>query len=399
MAQSAQKRRAFTGPALYSHGFKSFFLFAGLWALLSISLWISFLALGLEIPSRMAGVDWHMHEMVFGYTSAVIAGFLLTAVPNWTGRLPIIGWPAALLSGLWVLGRGAVFFSEFLPQFAVPVVDGSFLLVLALVIGREVIAGKNWRNLKVLVIIAALAGANILFHIESLYGAAYQGYGVRLGVGLVILLITIIGGRVVPSFTRNWLAKHNKNTLPLPRNMLDNAVETLTAIALLVWTFVPDAAGLWGGYLLIGALHLFRLWRWVGWHALAEPMVSVLHAGYLFVGVGFFMLAYANLSAGAFQSNQIPHAWMAGAIGIMTMAMMTRASLGHSGRPIKASAAITLVYIFIISTTLFRMVAEFYPSDILWLHLSATTWIAGFALYLVVYFPIFTRKKSPNIPG
>ncbi len=399
MAQSAQKRRAFTGPALYSHGFKSFFLFAGIWGVLSMSLWISFLALGLEIPSRMAGVDWHMHEMVFGYTSAVIAGFLLTAVPNWTGRLPIIGWPAALLSGLWVLGRGAVFFSEFLPQFAVPVVDGSFLLVLALVIGREVIAGKNWRNLKVLVIIAALAGANILFHIESLYGAAYQGYGVRLGVGLVILLITIIGGRVVPSFTRNWLAKHNKNTLPLPRNMLDNAVETLTAIALLVWTFVPDAAWLWGGYLLIGALHLFRLWRWVGWHALAEPMVSVLHAGYLFVGVGFFMLAYANLSAGAFQSNQIPHAWMAGAIGIMTMAMMTRASLGHSGRPIKASAAITLVYIFIISTTLFRMVAEFYPSDILWLHLSATTWIAGFALYLVVYFPIFTRKKSPNIPG
>ncbi len=399
MAQSAQKRRAFTGPALYSHGFKSFFLFAGIWGVLSMSLWISFLALGLEIPSRMAGVDWHMHEMVFGYTSAVIAGFLLTAVPNWTGRLPIIGWPAALLSGLWVLGRGAVFFSEFLPQFAVPVVDGSFLLVLALVIGREVIAGKNWRNLKVLVIIAALAGANILFHIESLYGAAYQGYGVRLGVGLVILLITIIGGRVVPSFTRNWLAKHNKNTLPLPRNMLDNAVETLTAIALLVWTFVPDAAGLWGGYLLIGALHLFRLWRWVGWHALAEPMVSVLHAGYLFVGVGFFMLAYANLSAGAFQSNQIPHAWMAGAIGIMTMAMMTRASLGHSGRPIKASAAITLVYIFIISATLFRMVAEFYPSDILWLHLSATTWIAGFALYLVVYFPIFTRKKSPNIPG
>lgn len=399
MAQSAQKRRAFTGPALYSHGFKSFFLFAGIWGVLSMSLWISFLALGLEIPSRMAGVDWHMHEMVFGYTSAVIAGFLLTAVPNWTGRLPIIGWSAALLSGLWVLGRGAVFFSEFLPQFAAPVVDGSFLLVLALVIGREVIAGKNWRNLKVLINIAALAGANILFHIESLYGAAYQGYGVRLGVGLIILLITIIGGRVVPSFTRNWLAKHNKNTLPLPRNMLDNAVEILTAIALLVWTFVPDAAGLWGGYLLIGALHLFRLWRWVGWHALAEPMVSVLHAGYLFVGVGFFILAYANLSAGAFQSSQIPHAWMAGAIGIMTMAMMTRASLGHSGRPIKASAAITLVYIFIIAATLFRMVAEFYPSDILWLHLSATTWIAGFALYLVVYFPIFTRKKSPNIPG
>ncbi|MCF6302911.1 MAG: NnrS family protein, partial [Devosiaceae bacterium] len=275
MAQSAQKRREFTGPALYSHGFRSFFLYAGTWGVLSMSLWIGFLALGLEIPSRMAGVDWHMHEMVFGYSSAVIAGFLLTAVPNWTGRLPIIGWPTAVLSGLWVLGRVAVFFSEYLPDFGAAMIDSSFLLVLALVIGREVIAGKNWRNLKILIIIGALAGANILFHIEAINGSAYQGLGVRFGVGLIILLITIIGGRVVPSFTRNWLVKQGKTTLPLPRNKVDNLVEFSTAIALVTWIFIPETRGLWAGYLIVGGLHLVRLCRWVGCETFGEPMCAI----------------------------------------------------------------------------------------------------------------------------
>lgn len=392
MVGSAQKIRDYTGPAFYSHGFRSFFMFAGIWGAMAMSVWVVLLAMGIPIPSRMAGVDWHMHEMVFGYAPAVIAGFLLTAVPNWTGRLPILGWPNALLSGLWVLGRVAIFYSAYLPLWAAPIIDVSFLIIFAWVIGTEIIAAKNWRNLKVLVILIALAATNILFHFEAIYGFAYEGYSIRLGVGIIVLLITIIGGRVIPSFTRNWLVKQGKSRLPQPRGRVDDGVEFATGLLLIIWVVVPEGAGAGVGWALLALFHLYRLWRWVGWQTFAEPMVAILHAGYLFIPLGFFMLAARNLFPDL-GLPLIPHAWMVGAIGVMTLAMMSRASLGHSGRPIQSNWVVNTIFALIIGAALLRMTVDFMPGNLGLLHSSALAWIAGFSVFILGYFPIFTKPR------
>lgn len=392
MINSSQRRREFRGPVFYSHGFRSFFLFAGIWAAIAMLVWVVFLATGTTIPSRMAGVDWHMHEMLFGYSSAVIAGFLLTAVPNWTGRMPIIGWPTAMLSGLWVLGRVAIFFSSLLPTLVAPILDSSFLLIFAAVISREVISGKNWRNLKVLGFVILLAIANIVFHIEALQGLAYEGYGVRMGVGFLLLLTIVIGGRVIPSFSRNWMVRNGKSRLPVPFNDYDKGTLIITAVVLLWWMVLPTGNLLRVLMLATGALHFVRLWRWAGWQALAEPLVVILHVGYFFVPLGFVMLGLGELLPGWIE-GRIPHAWMVGAVGVITLAMMTRASLGHSGRPLIATRGIVWIYILITSTVFLRIAAEMLPSEMWLLHLTATTWIAGYGLFAIVYFPILTKPR------
>jgi len=390
MPTTSERRRAYRGPVLYSNGFRAFFLFAGIWSALAMLVWVVFLSTGRSIPSRMSGVDWHMHEMVFGYATAVIAGFLLTAVPNWTGRLPIVGWPTALLSGLWLLGRAAIFFSAWLPPLAAPIIDGGFLVVLAAVLAREIIAGSNWRNLVVVIVLGVLAAANILFHIEAVAGGAHGGYAIRLGIGTAILLMTVIGGRVIPSFTRNWLARREPGRLPAPFSRFDIATLGATAVTMVVWVLFPESPVLRGLAALCGVLHLIRLGRWAGWRTFSEPLVTILHIGYLFVPAGFVMLSLGEAMA---WTAGVPHAWAAGAVGVMTLAMMTRASLGHSGRALTATGWTSLIYVLVIGATLARIAAEMLPAEVMLLHLSAAAWIAGFGLFAVVYFPVLTKRR------
>ncbi len=392
MMNSSERRRQYRGPVFFSHGFRSFFLYSGIWAALAMLVWVIFLATGTGIPSRMAGVDWHMHEMLFGYSSAVIAGFLLTAVPNWTGRMPIIGWPTAMLSGLWLLGRVAVFFSAWLPEYVAAVIDASFLVVFAGVISREVVSGKNWRNLKVMVFVILLAIANIVYHIEAAQGSAYEGYGVRMGVGFLLMLIIVIGGRVIPSFTRNWMMRNGGGRLPVPFNNFDKVTLVLTGATLLWWMAWPTGDLLRTVMIGVGLLHFVRLWRWAGWGGRSEPLVLILHVGYFFVPLGFVMLGLGDLLPG-WTEGRIPHAWMVGAVGVTTIAMMTRASLGHSGRPLVATKGIAGIYVLLVSTVFLRMAAEMLPSETWLLHLTATTWIAAYGLFAIVYFPILTKPR------
>jgi uncharacterized protein involved in response to NO len=173
-----------------------------------MALWVPMLSGHIALPTAFDPVSWHAHEFLFGYLGAVIAGFLLTAVPNWTGRLPVVGWPLGGLAALWLAGRVAVMFSAGLPPFLVAAVDLAFPAVLAAVIGREIVAGKSWRNLVVLGLLAVFAAGNMLFHWEAARGDyAAQGHGLRLGLGAGVMMIAVIGGRIVPSFTRNWLAR------------------------------------------------------------------------------------------------------------------------------------------------------------------------------------------------
>ncbi len=390
---SSSQARAYEGSTFFSHGYRPFFLYAGIWGGLSMLVWILFLSTGNEIPTRMVGVDWHMHEMVFGYGSAVIAGFLLTAIPNWTGRLPIMGWPTALLSGLWVLGRVALFFSAYLPLYLAPVLDSAFLIVLCLVIGREIIAGKNWRNLKIVMIIGALAIINVFFHVEAHNSIAYEGYSIRLGVGMIILLISIVGGRVIPSFTRNWLKRQSDGPLPTPFNTFDKYLLIATGATLILWVAFPGHVITRGATSIVGISHLFRVWRWAGWRTFSEPMLAILHISYVFIPIGFLTIGLGDMLPGWQGETSIPHAFTAGAIGSLTLAMMSRVSLGHSGRPIKATWPVTTLYALILGAAVFRIWAEMDPSSVMLLHLSATLWIASFAGFVAIYIPILTRPK------
>ncbi|OUS08248.1 hypothetical protein A9Q96_01960 [Rhodobacterales bacterium 52_120_T64] len=387
MLTTSERRRAYKGPVLFSHGFRVFFLLAGIWAALAMILWVIFLATGTPIPSRMIGTDWHMHEMVFGYSSAVIAGFLLTAVPNWTGRLPVLGWPVVGLSGIWVAGRLAIFVSEWLPAVISPLVDIAFLIVLGAVLAREIIAGKNWRNLKVLGVVALMAISNGIFHYETLNGSAINGYGIRMGVGTIVSLIILIGGRVIPSFTRNWLVRQGPGRLPTPVNRFDAFAIAIAIAAVLLWLAAPEFVGSRLLNMIAGAAHAIRLTRWAGWRTVAEPLVLILHVGYAFVPLGFLLLAISG-------GTQIPHAWMVGVIGVVTLAMMTRVSLGHSGRPLASTKAIVALYGAIILAALLRITTEFLPHLNYLLYISATMWIAAFAGFAIAYYPILAKPHK-----
>ncbi len=386
MLTTSERRRAYKGPILFSHGFRIFFLLAGIWAALAMTLWVVFLATGTQIPSRLIGADWHMHEMVFGYSSVVIAGFLLTAVPNWTGRLPVLGWPVVSLSGIWIAGRIAIFTSEWLPTLVAPLIDSAFLVVLAAVLAREIIAGKNWRNLKVLGVVVLLAISNGIFHYEALNGLAFGGYGIRMGVGTIVFLIILIGGRVIPSFTRNWLARLGPGHLPTPINRFDTFAIAIAIAALLTWVIAPEFIGVRIFSALAAVTHVARFARWAGWRTMAEPLVVILHIGYAFVPLGFLLLATGD-------SMQIPHAWMVGVIGVVTLAMMTRVSLGHSGRPLVSTKSVAALYWAIVLAAVLRITTGFLPDQTYLLYTSATLWIAAFTGFVIVYYPILAKPR------
>ena len=234
-----QRRREYAGPALFSYGFRPFFLAAGLWAAFGILLWLPQYFGAFTLPTYFGALDWHIHEMLYGYVAAAIAGFLLTAIPNWTGRLPVSGGALAALALLWLAGRIAILFSAEIGGTLAATIDVAFLVTLAAVTGREIVAGKNWRNLRVLIVVGVLILGNIVFHVEVLRSGAAD-YGIRIGIGAVILLISLVGGRIVPSFTNNWLTRHNPGRLPVAFARYDMVTLGVSALALLAWIAAPD---------------------------------------------------------------------------------------------------------------------------------------------------------------
>lgn len=397
MTTSAEQMRAWRGPAILTFGFRPFFFGAGVWAACAMALWVSMLSGGLTLPTEFDPVSWHAHEFLFGYLTAVIAGFLLTAVPNWTGRLPIVGWPLGALFALWLIGRAAVAVSLHLPLFVVALADLAMPLVLAAVIGREIVAGKNWRNLFVLALLGVLTLSNAIFHIEAARGSyAAQGYGLRLGLGTVIMMIAMIGGRIVPSFTRNWLVKQGKGRLPVPPMQRFDKLALLVLLAtLLIWVILPDHLLTGTLLLLAGALHLVRLARWAGDRTLAEPLVAVLHLGYAFLPLGALALGAEILAPGLFGMAAAQHLWMAGAAGLMTLAVMTRATLGHTGQTLTAGPGTVGIYAAQVVAVLARVAAGLYPTEATVLHMVAgTAWILAFAGFALIYGRLLLRQPA-----
>ena len=223
--------RDYRGPVLLSYGFRPFFLFGAIYAGLAVLAWLPIFNGELVLWSAFSAVDWHVHEMLYGYLPAVVTGFLLTAIPNWTGRLPIQGMPLLVLVSVWLAGRVCVTFSAETGWLLAAIVDVSFLALVVIACAREIVTGKNWRNLRVVGLVTLLLAGNIAFHIEAHVRGTAE-YGARVGIAAIVLLIVVIGGRIVPSFTRNWLARENPGRLPAPFARFDVVVMGVTAATL-----------------------------------------------------------------------------------------------------------------------------------------------------------------------
>lgn len=388
MTTTTEQMRAWAGPSILTYGFRPFFLGAALWAAFSMLLWIPMLMGHIAPSTSFDPVSWHAHEFLFGYLGAVIAGFLLTAVPNWTGRLPIVGWPLGALAALWLAGRVAMLLPAGLGPVAVALIDLAFPVTLAAAILREIVAGQNWRNLIVLGILAVFALGNGIFHWEVAQGLfAAQGFGLRLGLGAGLMMIAVIGGRIVPSFTRNWLVKRGPGRLPAaPMQRFDKLALMVLLAALLLWVALPLARTTGAVQLLAGGIHLWRLARWAGHRTLSEPLVTVLHAGYAFLPLGALALGAELLMPGTLGMAAAQHLWMGGAIGLMTLAVMTRASLGHTGQPLSAGKATVAIYAALVLAVLARTAAGGWPDMSMHLHaVAGTAWIAAFGGFALAY--------------
>ena len=328
--------QAHRGPVLLSYGFRPFFLFGAIYAGLAILAWLPMINGELALATAFGPIDWHVHEMLYGYLPAVVTGFLLTAIPNWTGRLPLQGMPLLVLVVLWLAGRVAVTFSAEIGWLSAAIMDVSFLILVVAATAREIIAGKNWRNLRVVAMVMLLLAGNVAFHLEAHFNGSAE-YGARIGIAATVLLLVVIGGRIIPSFTRNWLARENPGRLPAPFARFDVAVIGLSAATLALWTAQPVGKNnrrcarrhRRTAYRAIGPLGRgSNLARPLGAYTarrlrLRAARVSVRRRG----GVA---MVTADIGT---------HAWTVGAAGTMTLAVMTRASLGHTGNALNGFGA------------------------------------------------------------
>ena len=385
--------RDYRGWPVLAAGFRPFFLLGAILAGVAILVWLPVFYGELRLTSAFAPRDWHVHEMLYGYLSAVITGFLFTAIPNWTGRLPIQGTPLLALVLVWLAGRIAVTFSVEATWWLAMLVDASFLLLVAAAAAREIVAGKNWRNLAVVAMVVVLLAGNLTFHLEAHFTGSAE-YAIRIGIAVVVLLISLIGGRVIPSFTRNWLVRQAPGRLPVPFGRFDKITIGISAVALSAWFVAPDHQVTGALLGLAGALQLVRLLRWAGERTVRERLLLVLHVGYAFVPLGFLLNAAAAfdivpVSAGI-------HAWMAGAAGIMTLAVMTRASLGHTGQELTASGATQAIYLAIFVAAVARICAVLHPtaSEVL-LHIAGFAWVAAFFGFALAYGPLLLGSRRP----
>ena len=397
MSEIQAAGRRYSGPAFFSFAFRPFFFCGALFAGLAIPLWVALFTGRIVAPSAdFDPLRWHAHEMLFGYLGAVIAGFLLTAIPNWTGRLPVSGAPLAALLGLWLLGRiGAALQAAAMigPELGI-VLELLYWLALSSAAFREIVTGKNTRNLPVVAMIAAFGVADVVSFLPDWSGVDPM-LGARLAIAIAAALISLIGGRITPSFTRNWLAKEKGEPFPAPFGRIDKLAVALTLIGMLTWALLPEAA--WVGVLLLAAaaVQAVRLVRWQGRRTLREPLVVILHLGYLWLVVALLALGLSAVAPTVVTASPALHAMTAGAVGTMTLAVMTRASLGHTGRPLVADRGTRAIYVLVTLGALLRVAAPGLPTDYAeTVGLAGAIWAGAFLLFALKYGPYLLSRRA-----
>ena len=386
-------RRRYSGPQFLREGFRPLFFMAGLWAALATPLWIAVWTGAISYPGRLGPVTWHAHEMMFGYVGAVLGGFVLTAVPNWTGRLPVRGLPLAVLALAWLAGRAAIWWSNAIGPVPTALLDLVFLAGLAVFVANEIVAGRNWRNLPVLAGLGLMVAANVLFHLSAMDAANLEEVAVRLSIAVVSLLLALVGGRIVPSFTRNWFAKRDGPKIAAPMGRFDKVTLAVTGVGLATWVASAPAPVAGGLLTAAGLLHLARLARWRGWRTLAEPLLTILHVGYLWLAIGLGLLGVSLLGEWVSEAMAL-HVLTIGAMASMTLAVMTRAIRGHTGRDLHAGPWVVAIYVLATVPVFTRAAFEIaYEVSLLWA--TAGAWSLAFALFAAVHAPmVFGPPKS-----
>lgn len=387
-----RRRRMAQSYPFFRGGFRPLFFGGAAWALIALTLWICSLTGLITLPAAIDALAWHRHEMLFGFVGAIVGGFLLTAVPNWTGHLPIAGWPLAGLFSFWVAARLALLFSATIGVWPAALLDVGFFFVLGLLAAREVLESNN-RNFPVVGLILLFGLADAMDYLAITGVIPWPDIGWKLAVGLVVILISVIGGRIIPSFTRNWLSKQGiKQGLPTQPGRFDLLVIAATAIAVLAWLLGPSEAPI--GIILIAAavLQAIRWLRWRGYRTVADPLVFVLHIGYAWLPIGLALLGCSLI--GWVPRSAAIHALTAGAMATMILAVMTRASLGHTGRELKANAATTTIYVAVTIGAVLRVLASLGAIDYNFgIEIAGVAWGAAFLLFLIAYAPVLWSPR------
>jgi uncharacterized protein involved in response to NO len=382
----------YNGPAFFSYGFRPFFFCAALFGGVAVPAWVAIVA-GVGHPDFLyAPRDWHVHEMLFGFLPAVITGFLLTAIPNWTGRPPVRGIPLMSLLVLWLAGR-LLLAAPWPGPVVSAIVDGAFLVLLAAIVWREIAAGGSWSHAPIGVLISLYACANVLFHGLALRGAPTD-LSERAALALDMLLLTVIGGRLIPNFTREFMVQARMTGRPASFSPIDGLSIVIVVFAAITWIVQPESIAAGGMLAAAGMASLVRLWRWRGWMTWREPLVLILHLGYGWLALSMLSLGGAIFGIGLPLANAV-HVLTTGAVGAMTLAVMTRASLGHTGRPRKADPMTVFIYVLVNVGAMLRV---FTPSpDVsttltnFMLGLAAVGWSGAYVLFALVYGPYLLR--------
>jgi len=379
-----RRRRMAAAHPFFRGGFRPFFFAGAAWAVIALALWICSLHGEVTLPAALDPLAWHRHEMLFGFVGAVIGGFLLTAVPNWTGRLPIAGWPLAGLFSLWVAARLAVLFSSALTLWLAALLDVGFFLALGLLAAREVLEANN-RNTPVVGMVLLFGAADGLDYLAMTGVIPLADIGWQLALALVVLLISLIGGRIIPSFTRNWMAKQGtREGLPTQPDRFDLVVVGATAVALLAWLLGPQETPIGLVLLAAAALQAVRWARWRGWRTFADPLVLILHVGYLWIPVGLALLGLSLMDV--VPRSAAIHSLTAGAMATMILAVMTRSSLGHTARPLKAGPLTVVLYLLVTVGAALRVAASLMLIDFnIGIQIAAIAWGGAFLLFLIGY--------------
>jgi len=386
--------------SLFAYGFRAQFLLAGCAALLLVPVWASSLVLGTPLGSTWPPTLWHGHEMLYGFIASAIAGFLLTAVPSWTGEKGFAGWPLMMLAGIWLAARLLIASSAAWPAALVAVVDLSFLPALALLVGLPLLRTRS-RNRVLLLVLALLWLCDLVFH-----GALLRAnlplalHAVYVGIDLVLLMVTVVGGRIIPAFTTSALRPLGASAAIRDRGFLTVLAVSCMALVTLADAFAAPPV-LSGWIAAVAALvQAARLLQWAAWRTLRLPIVWVLHLSYAWLPVGLGLKAIALLSGAAVGAFWL-HALTIGALATMIVAVMSRASLGHTGRALVVHPLTTLAYVMLTAAALIRVfgLTALHLNYVSVIVLAALCWSTAFALFVGVYAPILWKPRADGKPG
>jgi len=377
-----------------SYAFRPFFLLNSLFAVAVISVWLMAMH-GTGLTSLSATTPyWHGHEMVVGFAMAAMAGFILTAVATWTDRPPLQGKLLGLLVFSWLLGRLAIMAATQLPYWLVASLDTIFPFLLALLVGREVAGGRSRRNYPIIGIVLILAVLNLSYHLGVMrIMSGMDRLALYFMIHIVLLMITVIAGRIIPNFTANWLRAQGHDRLPENHRLSDGitmAATLATGVSVSLTPFGPVT----GTLAMVAALsHAVRLARWRGLATTSEPLLFVLHVAYLWLPVGYALTALAAFGL-VFPATAALHALTMGAIGNMILAVTSRVALAHTGRSLHAPRLIVISYAILNAAVVARILGPLNSGlYVEMIDLSALGWIVTFAIFTGVYWPVLTRPR------